>query len=653
MTSSPDTKGISWNNGVPVADAFDDPYYSLDDGLAESRFVFLDGADVLIRARGRSHFTIGETGFGTGLNFLATWQAWRKEKIKSRLVFVSAEAFPLDRGDLKKAHDNFPELAELAEQLRGVWPPAAGGFHPRDFDDGNISLLLLFGPAEEAFSELDAVVDAWFLDGFAPAKNPEMWTENLFEQLSRLSAPSATLATFTAAGFVRRGLQEQGFAIKKVPGFGRKRERLVGHHNNIHQPPNPARSRDVAWTTPARPSNGKIVIVGGGIGGASTAYALRKRGRTPVLINSDKCAAASDVPAAILAPRFLLDDQPERAFFNSAYAYAMCHPAIKHARAHHSGIEIVAPDDATASRYRKIFSDYGWDKNWMSLKNSNLYLPQIGTINTQKALSALTAGLETINASVDHLIASQNGWRLIDQNGDLICHAETVILAAGIETTRILNRSNLAGSLNEKTHPPVQANGGQVEVIDEQLWGGFRHETISFGGYLTATLCNEKRKQYRTLGSTFINLDEDAVQDFTYTAAAKKKILEQGLQKAGIKVENSSETVSWAGVRATVADHLPFAGPVPDWNELADVCAPLALDANAPPGRPANIHEGLFCLTGLGSKGFQYAPLLGEYIAALITGEPVPLSRELVKKLHPGRSFVKAIIRGAQTKQLL
>lgn len=231
---------LSWNQqGTPVSQQFDDVYFSNQDGLAETRHVFLQGNGLPQRWRepGRPDFTVAETGFGTGLNFLTLWQAHQAfrrahpDQGPPRLHFISFEKYPLCRDDLRAAHAAWPELAELSEQLYAVWPDALPGCH-RLHPAPHITLDLWFGDVNALLPQLpDGLhghVDAWFLDGFAPAKNPDMWTQALFDTMLRLARPGATFATFTAAGFVRRGLIQAGFEVSKVKGFGQKRECLAG-----------------------------------------------------------------------------------------------------------------------------------------------------------------------------------------------------------------------------------------------------------------------------------------------------------------------------------------------------------------------------------------------------------------------------------------
>lgn len=207
---------ILWRDGgVPVSARFDDPYFSLADGLAETGHVFLSGND--LPARFRDGFAVAELGFGTGLNFLATLRAWRAAGAPGCLTFTSFEAFPMAAADRALALSAFPELAaeagELAAALAGGDMAFAGG----------VELRLIPGDARETLPHWSGRADAWYLDGFSPAKNPELWEASLLAEVARHTAPGGTAATYSAAGFVRRGLEAAGFTVTRAPGFGRKR----------------------------------------------------------------------------------------------------------------------------------------------------------------------------------------------------------------------------------------------------------------------------------------------------------------------------------------------------------------------------------------------------------------------------------------------
>ena len=217
---------LRWEDGVPVSTEFDDPYYSRADGLAETRHVFLDGNDLPERWAERKNFHIAELGFGTGLNFCAAWQAWEASGATGHLYFTSFELHPLDSDAIDVALRVWPELDKYREQLVTAWSPEGG-----TLTFGTVSLTVIIGDARETLPQWQSKADAWFLDGFAPSRNPAMWEESLLAAVATASNPGATFATYTVAGFVRRGLMVAGFTIEKRAGFGTKREMLTGKLN--------------------------------------------------------------------------------------------------------------------------------------------------------------------------------------------------------------------------------------------------------------------------------------------------------------------------------------------------------------------------------------------------------------------------------------
>ncbi|MDJ0614712.1 MAG: tRNA (5-methylaminomethyl-2-thiouridine)(34)-methyltransferase MnmD [Rhizobiaceae bacterium] len=226
---------LEWRDDkTPVSTRFDDPYYSVDDGRAETEYVFIDGNDLKSRWANMSECMIAELGFGTGLNFLETVRKWRSSVSNgSSLHFISFEQFPITKEEMAKALANWPELQDLASKLTGIWDPAAPVLDDRLAE--NVRLTVHFGDANTLLPKLDFKADAWYLDGFSPAKNPELWNEKLMREVGIHTVAGGTFATYTSAGFVKRGLQEAGFQVEKVKGFGRKREMLTGKMaNDIH-----------------------------------------------------------------------------------------------------------------------------------------------------------------------------------------------------------------------------------------------------------------------------------------------------------------------------------------------------------------------------------------------------------------------------------
>ncbi|MGH8760747.1 MAG: tRNA (5-methylaminomethyl-2-thiouridine)(34)-methyltransferase MnmD, partial [Burkholderiales bacterium] len=254
------------SDGTLYSPQFDDVYASAAGTLAETRHVFLQGNGLPERWRNSGRFTIIETGFGAGLNFLATWQAWREAAPgHARLHFVSVEKHPFARADLAGIHARFPELRALAGQLLALYPPLLPGFHRLHLDQGRVTLTLLFGEAAVMLNHLDAGADAFYLDGFAPARNPQMWSDAVFADIGRLASPGTSVATYTVAGVVRQRLVKAGFEVEKREGFAGKREMLAGGFAGK------------AAVNESR-TDKRAVVIGAGLAGSACAQRLAERG---------------------------------------------------------------------------------------------------------------------------------------------------------------------------------------------------------------------------------------------------------------------------------------------------------------------------------------------------------------------------------------
>lgn len=216
------TAQINWRDGsVPVSTRFDDPYFSVADGLAETRHVFLAGND--LPARFRPGFVVAELGFGTGLNMLATWKAWQDFGTTGELTFTSFERFPMAVSDMTRALQGFPELGEHAALFLSEWDKGS-----RKIRLPGLICDVIVGDARKTLPEWDGMADAWFLDGFSPAKNPELWGADLMHAIGQHTAPGGSFATYSAAGSVRRALSGAGFSVSRVAGFGQKRHMTIG-----------------------------------------------------------------------------------------------------------------------------------------------------------------------------------------------------------------------------------------------------------------------------------------------------------------------------------------------------------------------------------------------------------------------------------------
>ena len=295
---------------------YDDIYHAAAGGLEQCRHVFLGGNALPVRWQRRDAFTIVETGFGCGLNFLAAWKAWRDDpKRCARLHFVSVEKHPFSGEDLRQIHHTWPELAALSQQLLEVWPPLVPGFHRLNLDSGRVSLTLLFGDALELIPQLRGHADAFFLDGFAPSKNPNLWSPSVFRQVRRLAADGATAATWSVAAVVREGLRNADFNCEIRPGFADKREMLVARReraSSIHAP---------------SPAVRHAIVIGAGLAGSSCAASLAARGWRVDVVERHPAPAqeASGNLAGVLRPLLSLDDNRLARLTRAGFLHALRH----------------------------------------------------------------------------------------------------------------------------------------------------------------------------------------------------------------------------------------------------------------------------------------------------------------------------------------
>jgi tRNA 5-methylaminomethyl-2-thiouridine biosynthesis bifunctional protein len=300
---------LAWSDdGRPRSTVYDDIYFA-PEGLAESRTVFLQGCGLPEAWTGRRRFTVAELGFGTGLNILALLQLWRDARpAEARLHVFSLEAHPLTSGDASRALARFPELGDLAAPLLARWPGGARGFERYAWPELGATLDVARAEAAEALEAWSGAADAWFLDGFAPSRNPDMWRPEVLDLVTARSAPDARLATFTVAGAVRRGLAERGWTLTRAEGHGGKRERLEARR--------PGRA-----TTNPEPA--RVTVIGAGIAGASLVRAFSALGAACTVVDSAPERAASRNPAAFVSPRLDAGGGPAARLYAQAFARAV------------------------------------------------------------------------------------------------------------------------------------------------------------------------------------------------------------------------------------------------------------------------------------------------------------------------------------------
>ncbi|MGE4313451.1 MAG: FAD-dependent 5-carboxymethylaminomethyl-2-thiouridine(34) oxidoreductase MnmC [Pseudobdellovibrionaceae bacterium] len=478
---------------VPVSKEFDDIYFSRDDGLAESRFVFLEGNGFPAAFKGKEHLVIAETGFGTGLNYLTLRALLEKHAPDLPLHFISFEKYPLSKDEIAAslAHwkDEFPNAFD---ELLVHYPLRIPCIHDLRLSEKH-RLTLVFGDINDTLPQIGHVaVDAWFLDGFNPAKNPAMWSQTVFENMARLSAPHATFATFTAAGFVKRGLREVGFDVQKTEGFGRKRERLVGTFQG--------EGADI----PTSPFQGKrVAIIGGGIAGCAAAYEAQIAGAKVTLFEAGDTLAggASGNPRGMINPRFSKLKSDEADFYMEGFART-----IKLARqiakdndidyAETGALHLITNTDKE-ERFKGTCSNWGWHTDHMELVNADeasqiagiplehgaLYLPQSASLHPPAFCAALAKGAEIrLLAPVKNIVKAANGWSVDGEAFDI------VILAGGPETS----------ALSPVVLPETHTVRGQLSYIEVNETSLPLKCNLHYGGYISVA-----RDGMHVVGSTF------------------------------------------------------------------------------------------------------------------------------------------------------
>lgn len=584
-------------HGVAQHPDYGDVYHSLSGALGQTDYVFLGGNDLPARWQGRAQFTICETGFGLGNNFLATWHRWRNDPKRSqRLHFVSFEAHPLSRADLQRQlARSARQLQPLAQALLAAWPALLPGLHRLEFEQGQLSLTLIFGRIERTARQVEVRADAFFLDGFSPRLNPDMWTASLFRQLVRMAAPGATLATWCTASAVRQDLQRAGFLLQKRPGFGYKREMLQGQLR-------PHLGRTYACSrTPAR-----VGVIGGGITAAALSQALARRGIRvhvfdPGFVHGPG-AAHRGHSAVALRPLLDRDDSPRARlsrlgismarqqwapFLDSAWFLA---PALQ-----------VACDPETGKYWQDTLSKLGFDPDWVQWQSAEAAQQFFGArapyggLHFKQAYVARPEAL--IKALFDHELISLHPFRIeaLQQRpgqGWILSGAPDAEPWPHVVLANAQGARSLLQTLEE---PPAYERLAQAGVVygqvgnyeaDRQDWPG--DKILSGVGYAL-----NDRRGHLVLGSSYERKAPEAWSGQVQRAIEDK--LRPFIPAATL---NQPARGGWVGARFAMRDHRPIVDQL------------LVGDT------------GLWLATAMGSYGFSWACAAAGQIAAQMSQEP-------------------------------
>ncbi|MGY8835805.1 MAG: bifunctional tRNA (5-methylaminomethyl-2-thiouridine)(34)-methyltransferase MnmD/FAD-dependent 5-carboxymethylaminomethyl-2-thiouridine(34) oxidoreductase MnmC [Enterobacterales bacterium] len=656
------------NLGTPLTNNSGDIYFSNDDDLAQSNCVYYEqnNIDARLQNHDQSHFVIAETDFGTGLNFLNTWQRFKDhlermqvqnecEKSVKRLHYISFEKYPLTLTDLKQALTAWPALNYFSEQLTVNYPINLEGCHRLEFNNGSVVLDLYFGDALESIKAMSypqtGIVDAWYLNGLEPSKNPDMWQQSLFNSMADISRANATLSTFTAADFVQRGLIEAAFSTKKAKYFNQREDILIGqlkHVNNAQSPP--------AYFNQDSSTLKNVAVIGGGIASSCILYSLAKRGITSHLFCQDEkpaMGASHNVQGAIY-PHLQAKNSPHSELFAHSFLYAkrlynnllssgfsfdydwcgVLQHAVKKPLADKH--ENLAQKQLWPTQLmRNVTAEQGDEIAGVTTGYSGVYFEQGGWVNPPQLVNAMLSAANSItpfksvfNCNIKQLKKTDSGWFLLTNDEQLGPFSDVIICAGehsdAFEQTKAL---------------PIVGVRGQVSHIEASEQSRNLKTVLCHKGYFTPAYLD-----HHCMGATF----EKNTKSRQVTAIDNQLNQEQLL--SFYKQSEFASTLgninsAKAAVRCTFIDHLPMAG---QWCEQSDYImafANLRLGKRYQYEQLNKPQQGLHIFTGFGARALCSAPLSADHLVSCLNNEPRPLSERVSQAIHPARFIVRDLIR--------
>ncbi|WP_434107879.1 bifunctional tRNA (5-methylaminomethyl-2-thiouridine)(34)-methyltransferase MnmD/FAD-dependent 5-carboxymethylaminomethyl-2-thiouridine(34) oxidoreductase MnmC [Paraburkholderia caffeinilytica] len=639
------------DNGTPFSPLYNDIYHSAVGSLEQAQYVFLRGNALPDRWQGRRIFTVLETGFGMGINFLMTWAAWRDDPARcERLHFVSTEKHPFTQADLQSVYAatiSDPAIAALAQTVAGAWPMLVPGTHRLEFEDGRVVLTLVFGDAGETLPNLRLRADAFYLDGFAPAKNPEIWTPAIFKSIARMAGEGATFSTYTSAGDIKRALTQCGFEYRKVDGFGWKRAMLVGRFAprwrvRRYEPP-----------APLEVDERHAIVIGAGLAGCAVIERLAARGWRVTSLERHASVAqdASGNPAGVFHPMISRDDSVASRVTRAGFLYTLRrwaalerlgHPVLRGA----PGLLQIAADDDEARSMSEAIAAFGYPSEYvtpvsqseaqalagMPLSRSGWLFPHGGWIDPASLCAAQCAAAgdrleRRFGVNVARLERSGNQWTVFDAEGQAIARAPVVIVASAHEAARIAGLQ----------HAPTRSIRGQLTLLPPGTVPPLAMPVIGEG--YAVPLADGV-----TLTGATYELDDP---DTALRPDGHLENLERVAQMlpAFDGIVDPARTAALAGrvaFRCVTSDRMPMIGNIAD--EAASTRDAERLRGAWPLDLPRV--DGLYSAFAYGSRGLVWAALGAELIASQIEGEPWPLERELAEDIDPARFLLRALRQG-------
>ncbi len=628
--------------GAPFSARYGDVYASRDGAHGQAQHVFVGGNELPARWASADQFVIVETGFGLGINFLATWQAWRDDPARPRrLHFVSVEQHPLSAAQLR-AHAP-PELATLAERLAAAWPLLLPGLHRCEFEGGAVVLTLALGDARDLVPQLVCGADAIYLDGFAPDRNPQMWEPTLLKALARLARTGATLATWCTARAVRDALSDAGFDLQLRAGFGQKREMLTGRFAprwrvRRYEPPDAYRGERSA------------IVIGAGLAGATAAHALARRGwQVRVIERAAQIASgASALPWGLLYPQITADDSvlarlTRAGFFASRFALTTLTPERRGSHLWQPfGVFKQAHDDDELAAWSVLLAQAGLPPEFAALCDADQAQSRLGLRPRRGgwwfpsgALVSAAAWCKAALAQASIDVRCGQGIDRVQRDGEAwlaisadrtIARAPIAIVASAFDAPRLLGDPCVRVT-------PVR---GRLTRIDGAPFASL-HAGLAGDGYLV-----RGPDGWASVGSTYETpiQDDAAIMALDEMRARASNLARlPRLLAAPPQVEAMG---TFDALRCVARDRLPHAGQVADLDASREKRERLRGAHLADLPRRA----GLYASYAFGSRGLSLAGLAAERIAAQIEGEPAPVERVLLDAIDPARELLRALRRG-------
>ena len=597
---------------IPISKQFGDVYFSKDNGLLETRHVFLNGNDLterLSQLHDYQYFCVGETGFGTGLNILTLWQLWQQVRLDnhSHLHVVSVEKFPLNKADLIRALNVWTELKPLAEKLIQQYPLPIAGCHRLSFPEERFSIDLWLGDAQDIFPTIPKTqtVNAWFLDGFAPSCNPDMWQANVLDHMVRLSDFGTTFASFSVAGVLKRGLKQHVIQISRPRGFGHKREMLKAIWLDTSQTETQSQDSETTIAAPPKSETSKqrkIAIIGAGIAGLSSAWAFAQRGhQVTIYEQNEPLSGASGNPLALLNPKLCPIEQAHEHLMTLSWQHALnFYPqfkafrpiqvqqiALKNADELSGLVEQYPENVLTANTTLECFPETEFP---------SLTLHQAGAVSPHQLRDEI---LQHANIRIEKVkisrLESTDSQVTLWQDQQIIAITDHAIVCCAKQSAELF-----------ENYPVLKPIRGQVSWVENSQRPLALDQAYSYGGY-----CMQLDTAQLILGASFYPNRDDA-EVLTEDHVHNYELIHNVFPKYAQGLPSVDTWQGRASVRAQSLDYLPLVGKIQNFGQI-------------------------YTFAGLGSKGFLFAPLCSEILAALILGELCPVPQSLLDKLNPQR----------------